>query len=51
MKEKIAVVGFLSRPHGFDVLKMLVSSQDFIVKKLYTHSLKTKEGVGFIFQH
>jgi len=36
------VVGFLSRPHGFNVLSALVESDEFRVIKLYTHRLNPK---------
>lgn len=36
------VVGFLSRPHGFDVLQYLINSQKYNLIKLYTHSLNPK---------
>ena len=36
------IVGFLSRPHGYDVLSALVKSQNYKIIKLYTHKLKPK---------
>lgn len=34
------VVGFLSRPHGFNALKGLIESPNYEIKQIYTHSLK-----------
>ena len=36
------IVGFLSRPHGYDVLSALVKSQNYKIIKLYTHKLNPK---------
>lgn len=36
------IVGFLSRPHGLDILKNIVLSTDYKIIKLYTHSKKPK---------
>lgn len=36
------IVGFLSRPHGFNVLQYLIDSQKYNLIKLYTHSLNPK---------
>jgi len=34
------IVGFLSRPHGFNVLKALAKNKKYKLLKVYTHSLK-----------
>lgn len=36
------IVGFLSRPHGFNVLKELIKSREYSVIRIYTHSLNPK---------
>ena len=36
------VVGFLSRPHGYDALSAIAKSQDYKIIKLYTHKLNPK---------
>ena len=36
------VVGFLSRPHGFNVLSALIESKEYRLIKLYTHRLNPK---------
>lgn len=36
------IVGFLSRPHGFVVLKALTKSSDYKILKIYTHMLNPK---------
>jgi len=36
------VVVFLSRPHGYDVLKKLIESKEYKILKLYTHKLNPK---------
>ena len=36
------VVGFLSRPHGFDALSALIKSKNYKIIKLYTHKLNPK---------
>ena len=36
------VIGFLSRPHGFNVLSALISSQDYAFLRVYTHKLNPK---------
>lgn len=36
------VVGFLSRPHGFDVLTSLVKSDKYRLLKVFTHQLNPK---------
>jgi methionyl-tRNA formyltransferase len=36
------IVAFLSRPHGFNVLKYLINSKEYKLIKLYTHSLNPK---------
>jgi len=36
------VVGFLSRPHGFNALSGLVDSSNFRLLKVFTHKLKPK---------
>ena len=36
------IVGFLSRPHGFDALSTLFESQNYQIIKLYTHKLNPK---------
>lgn len=36
------IVGFLSRPHGFAVLKALTKSSDYKILKIYTHMLNPK---------
>jgi len=36
------IVGFLSRPHGFNVLKELIKSKEYSVIRIYTHSLNPK---------
>lgn len=38
----ITVVGFLSRPHGFNVLNGLINSNEYTLKALYTHALNPK---------
>ena len=37
-----SVVGFLSRPHGFNVLIALVNSNEYKLKMAYTHALNPK---------
>ena len=39
---KKTVVGFLSRPHGFNVLSKLVELDKFEIKKIFTHKLNPK---------
>ena len=36
------VVGFLSRPHGLNVLKFLVNSPDYKLIRVYSHKLNPK---------
>ena len=36
------IVGFLSRPHGFDALSALIKSQNYKIIKVYTHKLNPK---------
>ena len=36
------VVGFLSRPHGYDALSAIAKSKDYKIIKLYTHKLNPK---------
>ena len=36
------IVGFLSRPHGYDALSAIAKSQNYKIIKLYTHKLKPK---------
>jgi methionyl-tRNA formyltransferase len=36
------VVGFFSRPHGFNVLNSLVNSKDYKLIRVYTHKLNPK---------
>ena len=36
------IVGFLSRPHGFDALSALIKSQSYKIIKVYTHKLNPK---------
>tara|TARA_B100000586_G_scaffold163630_1_gene119258 strand:+ start:375 stop:956 length:582 start_codon:yes stop_codon:yes gene_type:complete len=36
------IVGFLSRPHGYDALSAIVKSQNYKIIKLYTHKLNPK---------
>jgi len=36
------IVGFLSRHHGFNVLKELIKSKEYSVIRVYTHSLNPK---------
>ena len=36
------IVGFLSRPHGFEVLSALVESSNYKLLKVYTHMLNPK---------
>jgi len=36
------IVGFLSRPHGLNVLKELIKSSEYSVIRIYTHSLNPK---------
>ena len=36
------IVGFLSRPHGFDALSTLIESQNYKIIKVYTHKLNPK---------
>ena len=36
------VVGFVSRPHGYDALSALIKSQNYKIVKLYTHKLNPK---------
>lgn len=36
------IVGFLSRPHGFNVLNSLVNSSDYKLIRVYTHKLNPK---------
>ena len=36
------IVGFLSRPHGFDALSALINSQNYKIIKVYTHKLNPK---------
>jgi len=38
----ISVVGFLSRPHGYAVLKELIQNDKIKIAKIYTHELKPK---------
>jgi len=35
----ISIVGFLSRPHGYSVLKELIKNKNIDIKKIFTHSL------------
>ena len=35
----ISVVGFLSRSHGYAVLKELIKNENIIIQKIFTHSL------------
>ena len=37
-----SVVGFLSRPHGLNVLKALIDNSEYKILKIYTHSLNPK---------
>jgi len=37
-----SVVGFLSRPHGLNVLKALIENPEYKILKIYTHSLNPK---------
>ena len=36
------IVGFLSRPHGYDALSAIAKSQNYKIIKLYTHKLNPK---------
>ena len=36
------IVGFLSRPHGYDALSAIVKSQNYKIIKLYTHKLNPR---------
>jgi len=36
------IIGFLSRPHGYDALSAIAKSQNYKIIKLYTHKLKPK---------
>tara|TARA_Y100001949_G_scaffold144080_1_gene126878 strand:+ start:707 stop:1294 length:588 start_codon:yes stop_codon:yes gene_type:complete len=36
------IVGFLSRPHGYDALSAIIKSQNYKMVKLYTHKLNPK---------
>ena len=36
------IVGFLSRPHGYDALSAITESQNYKIIKLYTHKLNPK---------
>ena len=36
------IVGFISRPHGYDALSAIVKSQNYKIIKLYTHKLNPK---------
>ena len=36
------IVGFLSRPHGFEVLTSLINNPEYQVLKIFTHKLKPK---------
>lgn len=36
------IVGFLSRPHGFNILNSLVNSSDYKLIRVYTHKLNPK---------
>jgi len=37
-----SIVGFLSRPHGLNVLKTLIENSEYKILKIYTHSLNPK---------
>ena len=36
------IVGFLSRPHGYDALSAIVKSQNYKIIKIYTHKLNPR---------
>ena len=36
------IVGFLSRPHGFNVLNSIIDSRDYKLLRVYTHKFNPK---------